>query len=138
MTDENMERAKEIDDAVKAADAKKRADAEEAAATGSKLDQILDCLASLGSRMDAYDEQRKAKDEEGESDMEAEIEKDKPRELAADSRKDSRMIQDTWVQEGHQIHFSRRLRLAGLRLFRCAPRGGERNCAESLSSHGRY
>jgi hypothetical protein len=41
-----MERAKEIDDAVKAADAKKRADAEAAAVSGSKLDQILDCLAS--------------------------------------------------------------------------------------------
>jgi hypothetical protein len=82
-----MERAKEIDDAVKAADAKKRADAEEAAATGSKLDQILDCLASLGSRMDAYDKER------GEREGEGEIkEKGDPKELAADSkmvRKDS-------------------------------------------------
>ena len=98
-----MERAKEIDDAVKAADAKKRADAEEAAATGSKLDQILDCLASLGSRMDAYDGERKAKDEEGESDMEGEIEKDKPRELAADSRKDSRMVRRDSAADAEEI-----------------------------------
>jgi hypothetical protein len=61
-----MERAKEIDDAVKMADARKRADAEEAASTGSKLDQILDCLASLGSRMDAYDKERGEREGEGE------------------------------------------------------------------------
>lgn len=49
------ERAKEIDDAVKAADAKKRADAEAEANAGEKLDTLLKCLDSLGKRMDAYD-----------------------------------------------------------------------------------
>jgi hypothetical protein len=84
MSDE-MERAQEIDKAVRAADAKKRADAEEAAMAGEKLDRILDCMDALGKRMDAADAARR-KDEEGESEMEGEIEKDKPRELAADSR----------------------------------------------------
>jgi hypothetical protein len=85
-----MERAKEIDDAVRAADAKKRADAEEAAMAGEKLDKVIAHLDSLGKRMDEW-EKSKSKDEEGESEMEGEIEKDKPRELAADSqvRKDS-------------------------------------------------
>ena len=41
------ERAKEIDDAVRAADAKKRADAEEAAMAGEKLDKILTHLDAL-------------------------------------------------------------------------------------------
>jgi hypothetical protein len=59
MSDET-ERAKEIDEAVKAADAKKRADAEEAAHQGQTLDKILSCLDSLGKRMDSYDEERKA------------------------------------------------------------------------------
>jgi hypothetical protein len=89
MSDE-MERAKEIDDAVKAADAKKRADAEEAAMAGEKLDKVIAHLDSLGKRMDEW-EKSKSKDEEGESEMEGEIEKGKPRELGADSqvRKDS-------------------------------------------------
>src|ERR1700720_4972180 len=100
---EELTRAKEIDDAVRTADTKRRADAEEAAATGSKLDQILDCLASLGSRMDAYDGERKAKDEDGDSDMEDEIEKDKPRELAADSRKDSRMVRKDSAADAEEI-----------------------------------
>jgi hypothetical protein len=89
-----MERAKEIDDAVRAADAKKRADAEEAAMAGEKLDRILDCMDALGKRMDAYDEERKAgvlapRGAEGEGEI---GEEGKPRELAADSqmvRKDS-------------------------------------------------
>jgi hypothetical protein len=86
---EELARAKEIDEAVKAADAKKRADAEEAAEAGEKLDKILTHLDSLGKRMDEW-EKSKSKDEESESEMEDEIEKGKPRELAADSvRKDS-------------------------------------------------
>jgi hypothetical protein len=91
MTDENMERAKEIDDAVKAADAKKRADAEAAAVSGSKLDQILDCLASLGSRMDAYDKDR------GEREGEEIKDPGDPEKLGADSavvRKDSAAASD--------------------------------------------
>jgi hypothetical protein len=83
-----MERAKEIDDAVRAADARKRADAEEAAMAGEKLDKILTHLDALSNRMDAYD--ARSKDEEGEGEMEDEIERGKPRELGADSvRKDS-------------------------------------------------
>jgi len=81
MSDE-MTRAKEIDEAVKAADAKKRADAEEAAMAGEKLDKVIAHLDSLGKRMDAFEAAR-SKDED-------EIEKGKPRELGADSvRKDS-------------------------------------------------
>jgi hypothetical protein len=84
------ERAKEIDEAVRAADAKKRADAEEAAMAGEKLDKILTHLDSLGKRMDEFENAARRKDEEGESEVEGEIEKGKPRELAADSvRKDS-------------------------------------------------
>jgi hypothetical protein len=88
MSDET-ERAKEIDEAVKAADAKRRADAEEAAMAGEKLDKIIAHLDSLGKRMDAFEAAR-SKDEEGDGEMEGEIEKGKPRELGADSvRKDS-------------------------------------------------
>src|SRR3984893_12481833 len=89
MSDE-MTRAKEIDDAVKAADARKRADAEEASMAGEKLDKVIAHLDSIGKRMDAFEAAR-SKDEEGEGDMEGEIEKGKPRPLAADSqvRKDS-------------------------------------------------
>ena len=60
MSDE-MERAKEIDDAVKAADAKRRADAD----AGEKLDNILKCLDSLGKRMDAFE--KRPVEEAGES-----------------------------------------------------------------------
>jgi hypothetical protein len=89
---EELTRAKEIDDAVKAADAKKRADAEEAAMAGEKLDRILDCMNELGKRMDAYEAERApAKKEEGDDEDEGEIkEKGDPRPLGADSsRKDS-------------------------------------------------
>jgi len=80
---DEMERAKEIDDAVKAADAKRRADAEASANAGEKLDKILECLDSLSTRMDAYESKDKDKDEEKE-------EEDKPKPLGADSvRKDS-------------------------------------------------
>ena len=80
MSDE-MERANEIDKAVKAADAKKRADAEEAAMAGEKLDKVIAHLDSLGKRMDEW-EKGKSKDEEGE--IAGEIEKGKPRELGAE------------------------------------------------------
>ena len=85
MSDE-MERAKEIDNAVKAADAKKRADAEEAAMAGEKLDRILDCMDALGKRMDSFEASRAAKDEQGEGELK---EKGKTKDLGADSRKDS-------------------------------------------------
>ena len=87
MITSETERAKEIDEAVKAADAKKRADAEEAANQGEKLDRILAGLDSLGKRMDAYDEERKDGEREGEGEIK---EKGDPKPLAADSvRKDS-------------------------------------------------
>jgi hypothetical protein len=105
-----MERAKEIDEAVKAADAKKRADAEEAANQGEKLDNILACLDSLGKRMDAY-EAKHPIEEAGEfeklprGDGEGEIEYGKPRELGADSRKDSRMIRKDSADAEEIAHF---------------------------------
>ena len=83
MSDE-MTRAKEIDEAVKAADAKKRQDAEELALAGEKIDTIIRHLDSLGKRMDEW-EKSKSKDEE-------EIEeKGDPKPLGADLqvRKDS-------------------------------------------------
>jgi hypothetical protein len=82
-----MERAKEIDEAVKAADAKRRADAEEAAMTGQKLNRILACMDALGKRMDSFEAERASKKEpEGEGEI---GEEDKPKPLGADSRKDS-------------------------------------------------
>jgi hypothetical protein len=85
---EKTERAKEIDDAVKAADAKKRADAEEAAMAGEKLDRILDCMDALGKRMDSFEAERASKKEpEGDGEI---GEEDKPQPLGADSvRKDA-------------------------------------------------
>jgi hypothetical protein len=96
MSDET-ERAKEIDEAVKAADAKRRADAEAEVHNGEKLDNILKCLDSLGKRMDAYDESMRFQDptpaekvygiDKGEG-VEGE-DPTKPRPLGADSRADS-------------------------------------------------
>ena len=63
MSDET-ERAKEIDEAVKAADAKKRADAEEAAMAGEKLDTLLKCLDSLGKRMDEWEKKQADSDDD--------------------------------------------------------------------------
>jgi hypothetical protein len=55
MSDET-ERAKEIDDAVKAAD-KKKADAARADVdAGEKLDNILKCLDAMGKRLDAFEQ----------------------------------------------------------------------------------
>jgi hypothetical protein len=62
------ERAKEIDEAVRAADAKKRADAEEAAMAGEKLDNLLKCLDSLGKRMDAWEAKEAEKKADGSDD----------------------------------------------------------------------
>jgi hypothetical protein len=110
MSDETS-RAKEIDDAVKAADKKKadaaaRADAD----AGEKLDNILKHLDSLGKRMDAYDDAMKRKDEGSDDERTAKSwppssmnpindgnDKDgddgddptKPRPIGADSRADS-------------------------------------------------
>jgi hypothetical protein len=64
MSDE-MERAKEIDEAVKAAD-KKKADAARAdAEAGEKIDNLLKCLDSLGKRLDAW-EKKQADDSDDE------------------------------------------------------------------------
>ena len=87
---EELARAKEIDEAVKAADAKRRTDAEEAAMAGEKLDKILTHLDALGRRMDAFE--KKPAEEAGEEDREGVDLEDptKPSPLAADSiRKDS-------------------------------------------------
>jgi hypothetical protein len=81
---EELTRAKEIDDAVRAADAKKRADAEEAA---GKLDRILDCMDALGKRMDSFEAERASKKEPAGDG--AIGEEDKPKPLGADARKDS-------------------------------------------------
>src|ERR1700730_14758340 len=97
---EELTRAKEIDDAVKAADAKRRADAEAEVYNGEKLDKVLACLDSLGKRMDAFE--KRPVEEAGEGDGEIE-EKGKPRELGADSRKDSRM--DSAVDAEEIEHF---------------------------------
>jgi hypothetical protein len=88
MSDE-MARAKEIGEAVKAADSKRRADAEEAAMAGEKLDKILSSLDSLGKRMDEFEKRPVEEAGDGKGDGEIE-EKGDPKPLAADSvRKDS-------------------------------------------------
>jgi len=86
---EELARAKEIDEAVRAADAKRRADAEEAASHGEKLDQLLACLDSLGKRMDEFEKRpvEEAGDGKGDGDIEKKAD---PKPLGADSvRKDS-------------------------------------------------
>jgi hypothetical protein len=88
MSDET-ERAKEIADAVNAADAKKRADAEAESSMGTKLDKLLECIDAMGKRMDSFEtsmmDSLKRKDAEGEEIME----KGDPKELKVDSRADS-------------------------------------------------
>jgi hypothetical protein len=84
MSDE-LNRAKEIDDAVKAADAKKRADSDEAS---SKLDRLLDCMDSMNKRMDSFETSMadsKRKDAEGPEGKQIE-EKGDPKELKADEQ----------------------------------------------------
>jgi hypothetical protein len=92
------ERAREIDEAVKAADAKKRADAEEAAMAGEKLDNLLKCLDSLGKRMDEWEMKQADSDDDPTaksyppSDMNPlnrGEDPDPPRPIGADSRADS-------------------------------------------------
>jgi hypothetical protein len=110
---EETERAKEIDDAVKKADAKKRADQEAEAQAGEKLDNILKCLDAVGKRMDAYESSAKHPIEEaGEfeklprEDGEEPEEFGDPKKLGADSRKDSQMIRsDSDLEEIE--HFKR-------------------------------
>jgi hypothetical protein len=100
MSESEMTRAKEIDDAVKAADAKKRADAEEAMHNGEKLDNILKHLDSLGKRMDAYDAKMDAERWQdptpaekvygiAKGDGDDGEDPDAPRKIGADSRADS-------------------------------------------------
>jgi hypothetical protein len=62
-----LERAAQVDADIKAADARRKADAEEAAMAGEKLDTILKHLDSLGKRMDAFE---KKPGEEDDSDDE--------------------------------------------------------------------
>jgi hypothetical protein len=120
MSDETK-RAKEIDDAVKEADAKRRADAEEAATAGEKLDNILSCLDALGKRMDAYDDARR-KDADrlhdptpaekvygAVEDGEEEEEKGDPKKLGADSRKDSRMVRKDSADAEEIEHYKREI-----------------------------
>jgi hypothetical protein len=90
MSDET-ERAKEIGDAVKAADAKKRADEDEA---GGKIDKLLTCMDSLSKRMDAWDakgaeEEEKKKADAAKKDADKIKEKGDPKEMTCDSRADS-------------------------------------------------
>jgi hypothetical protein len=86
-----LQRAAEIDADIKAADARRKADAEESAMAGEKLDNILKCLDSLGRRMDAYESAAKEKGESGEDGDDEPEQKGDPKKLGADSRKDSRM-----------------------------------------------
>jgi hypothetical protein len=93
------EKAKQMHEDLEKADKgradKARADAEEAALTSEKLDRILDCMVALGKRMDAYDSVKAdaakadADKDEDEGDLE---DPDKPKKLAADTRKDSAMV----------------------------------------------
>ena len=111
MSDE-MERAKEIDNAVRAADEKKRADAEVAAMAGEKLDRILDCMDALGKRMDAYEAERApAKKEEGEGEIE---EKGDPKKLGADLRKDP--IRADSAADEEEIEITRPAMVSRIRL----------------------
>jgi hypothetical protein len=89
MSDET-ERAKEIGDAVKAADAKKRADAD----AGDKIDKLLTCMDSLSKRMDAWgakgaEEEEKKKADAAKKDADEIKEKGDPKEMTCDSRADS-------------------------------------------------
>jgi hypothetical protein len=70
MSDET-ERAREIDEAVKAADRKKadaaRADAEAEVHNGEKIDNLLKCLDAIGKRLDAWEAKSKADDDDVET-----------------------------------------------------------------------
>jgi hypothetical protein len=84
------ERAKEIDEAVRAADAKKRADAEEAAMAGEKLDNLLKCLDSLGKRMDAWEAKEAEKKADGSDDDDPTSKSYPPRDEPLEPRRRSR------------------------------------------------
>ena len=113
-----MERAKEIDEAVRAADAKKRADAEEAAMAGEKLDKVIAHLDSLNRRMDEWDEKSKSKDEEGEG--EGEIEKRATPENLAPIRSSARIAPPT--RKRSRIISARLAPLIRLRLTPFSPK----------------
>jgi hypothetical protein len=78
---EELNRAKEIDDAVKAADAKKRADSDEAS---SKLDRLLECMDSMNKRMDSFETSMADSKRKGAERTEIK-EKGDPRESSVDS-----------------------------------------------------
>jgi hypothetical protein len=96
-----LERAAQIDADIKEADAKRKADAEEAENHGEKLDNILKHLDAMGKRMDAFEGARKDAErlqdptpaeqvygvDKGEGDDGEDP--DAPRKLGADSRADS-------------------------------------------------
>jgi hypothetical protein len=88
------ERAKEINDAVAAADAKKRADAD----AGTQLDKLLACLDSMNGKFDSFGARMDAMEtgmaDKAKKDAEGEIkEKGDPRESSVDSaRADSAEI----------------------------------------------
>jgi hypothetical protein len=111
-----LERAAQVDADIKAADAKRKADAEEAAMAGERLEKILACLDAIGKRMDAYESAAKHPvEEEGEStklpreDGEEPEQFGDPKKLAADSRKDSQMMRkDSAALDAEEIeHFKR-------------------------------
>ena len=85
MSDE-LNRAKEISDAVSAADAKKRADAD----AGSQLDKLLSYLDAMNGKFDSFSSRLDAMetsmmDSKKKADAEGEIEeKGDPKELTAD------------------------------------------------------
>jgi hypothetical protein len=95
-----LERAAQIDADIKAADERRKVDAEESAMAGEKLDKMLACLDAMGKRLDAYE----AKGKEGDGDEPEE--KGDPKELASDSREDSRMRNDSAALDAEEIaHF---------------------------------
>jgi hypothetical protein len=88
MPDE-QKRAAEIQEAVEAADRKKRADADQEAAVGQKLDKLLEHMGSMSVRLDALEARGRdgddADDDEGDEDDNEMEQPGKPRRVAADS-----------------------------------------------------
>ena len=84
------DRAKDIDAAIKAHDAKRRDDAEEAANMGMKLDKLLECLDFLSSRIDSFEASEKERmDAKRKDGIDEGREASDPKEVVADSRADS-------------------------------------------------
>jgi colicin import membrane protein len=103
-----LERAAQISADILAADERRKADAEESALAGERLDKILACLDAMGKRLDAYEsgrEEAKGKEEEAGDGDEPE-EKGDPKPIAADSRKDSQMVRSDSDAEEIE-HFKR-------------------------------